>query len=84
MIAIYVAATALLLLLIASHLHKRTGRIRPLIGSYGTVESDLDPEGIVLIQGEAFLARAETASIPADTQIVAIRMEGSILIVRAA
>lgn len=82
MIIIYTLATVLILLLISSYLHKRVGRRHPLIGGHGTVASELAPEGIVLIEGEAFVARAEGGSIPTGSQIVVMRTQSATLIVR--
>lgn len=75
---------ALLAALVTSHMRKRAGRRRPLIGSYGIVESELAPDGIVLVEGEAFLATAETGSIAAGSRVVVVRMQGSTLTVKDA
>ncbi len=73
---------ALLAALLASRMHKRVGRKHSLIGSYGIVESELAPDGIVLIEGEAFLASAEAGFIATGSRVVVVRMQGSMLVVK--
>ena len=57
--------------------------VSEMVGMHGMARTDLDPSGTVFIRGEFWSARSDEP-IAADTQVVAERVEGLILRVRAA
>lgn len=70
--------------LMALSRHKKSvmGRIQ-LLGAEAYVESQLNPEGAVLIQGELWRARSEDGtSIAAQERVEVVAVDGHLLIVR--
>jgi len=77
------AGLALLLILAAMSRHKKsaTSEIQ-LVGSSGHVDSELAPEGTVLIHGELWRARsADGINIAPQTVVKVVGMSGHLLLV---
>ncbi|MCS6884478.1 MAG: NfeD family protein [Acidobacteriota bacterium] len=77
---VLIFALFLLLLLILS-LRKRRCRVISVFGSRGIAETELSPEGIVLIDGEAFLARS-SVELPRGTCVTVVGTDGPLLLVQ--
>lgn len=71
-------------LLAAISRHKKLGAVNPkLIGSTGVVETKLDPQGTVLIQGELWRACSNDASaIPMLSKVTVMGTRDHLLLVR--
>lgn len=57
---------------------------RPIIGEYGRAQSELNPSGMVRVQGESWSARLSSdspAAVPADATVIVLDQEGLTLIV---
>ena len=64
--------------------HKKsgTGKIR-LVGATALVESELSPEGAVLIDGELWRARSlDGTTIPVNQQVEVAGLEGHLVLVK--
>lgn len=74
-----------LLIVIALWRHKKA--ITPdvkLIGERAEVNTPLEPEGAVLVQGELWRARSRSgAVVPVKTQVMIVAIEGHLLVVEA-
>jgi membrane-bound ClpP family serine protease len=86
---IFLTASPLLLLALlalALHAHKKTARpYTPVIGAFGFIEQNLDPEGAVIVNGELFRARLNPgAKIKGPARIRVIGAEDHLLIVEPA
>ena len=85
---ILVTSAVIITLLIAAVLallrHKKsgTGGIQ-LLGAEGVVQSELDPEGTVLIEGELWRARSlEGTSIVGPVRVEVVAVDGHLLVVK--
>lgn len=77
-----VVLVAIGLMALSRHKKSSTGRIQ-LLGAEAYVESQLNPEGAVLIQGELWRARSEDGtSIAAEERVEVVAVDGHLLIVR--
>ena len=83
---IAVAITALLIAAAAISLwkHKKSGSGRiQLLGSKGFAQSDLSPEGAVVIDGELWRARSlDGTSIAVNRQVEVVAVDGHLLLVK--
>lgn len=64
--------------------HKKsgTGRVQ-LLGATAYAQTELDPEGAVLIAGELWRARSfDGTSIAADQQVEVVQVQGHLLLVK--
>jgi membrane-bound serine protease (ClpP class) len=81
-LVILVVLVAIVLMALSRHKKSGTGRIQ-LLGAEAYVESQLNPEGAVLIQGELWRARSEDGtSIAAQERVEVVAVEGHLLLVR--
>ena len=78
--------TALLLAIAGISLwkHKRSGMGRvQLLGATAYAQTELDPEGAVLIAGELWRARSfDGTSIAANEQVEVVKVQGHLLLVK--
>jgi membrane-bound serine protease (ClpP class) len=76
---------ALLIVILASisrHKKSATGEVR-LIGATALVDSDLNPDGTVLVRGELWRARcSEGTSIAVNSLVRVVALEDHLLIVK--
>jgi membrane-bound serine protease (ClpP class) len=86
---ILVTSAVLVLILIIAALialsrHKKSGSGRiQLLGAEGVVESKLDPEGTVLIDGELWRARSlDGTSIADPARVEVVAVDGHLLLVK--
>ena len=85
---LFLALTFIALLIIVSVIslwkHKKAGSGRiQLLGAAGTVHTDLDPEGAVLIQGELWRARSiDGTTIVAQQPVEVVRVEDHLVLVK--
>jgi membrane-bound serine protease (ClpP class) len=83
--AIFAIATLLIATAIISlwrHKKSGTGRIQ-LLGARAIVQSDLSPEGAVLIAGELWRARSlDGTTIAVNQQVAVVQVEGHLLLVK--
>lgn len=81
-LVVLVVLVAIVLMALSRHKKSGTGRIQ-LLGAEAYVESQLNPEGAVLIQGELWRARSEDGtSIAAQERVEVVAVEGHFLLVR--
>lgn len=64
------------------HRQPTTGR-EGLLGAPGIAKTELNPTGVVLVQGERWQAIVEGEAVPANTPIVVVGREGFVLKVKA-
>lgn len=64
--------------------HKKSGMGRiQLLGAIAYAQTELDPEGAVLIDGELWRARSfDGTSIAADEQVEVVQVQGHLLLVK--
>jgi len=67
--------------LLAQKKRAATGR-EALVGKTAIVRAELNPDGMVLLTGELWQARAEEWPIPAGTTVEVIGMDGFVVLVR--
>ena len=82
-IAFAAALSGISVLVLALWRHKRAsaGEVK-LIGELGQVETELDPEGTVIVCGELWRAKSsDGASIPAHTRVRAVGIQGHLVLV---
>lgn len=64
--------------------HKKSGSgPLDLIGANGTANSDLNPEGSVLVNGELWRARISQGTLAADEPVRVLGVEGHLLLVES-
>ena len=79
---VFVVLAAIGLMALSRHKKSGTGRIQ-LLGAQAYVESQLNPEGAVLIQGELWRARSEDGTcIAAEERVEVVAVDGHLLLVR--
>ena len=79
---VLVALVAFGLMALSRHKKAGTGNIQ-LLGAEAYVESQLNPEGAVLIQGELWRARSEDGtSIAAQERVEVVAVDGHLLMVK--
>ena len=81
-IIITILAVSLTLLAIAVlKVHRRRPAVgtEAMIGLRGTVVEDLDPEGLILIEGELWKARARSKAIKKGSKVRVVGVRGIIL-----
>jgi len=75
---------AIYLILLSRHKKSATGAIN-LIGATGVVQTSLDPDGAVLIEGELWQARTRDGShLPEHVRIRVLGVTGPLLLVEPA
>jgi len=82
-LAVLVAALLVVSVVLGLRAHARkvaTGR-EGLIGAVGTARSHLAPEGMVLMEGELWKARAARGTIPSGTSVQVVGMRRFLLTV---
>lgn len=83
LLAITVALVAAVLIALSRHKKSGTGEIH-LIGASALVESKLDPEGSVLLDGELWRARSiDGTSIAPKVKVQVVELQGHLLLVKA-
>jgi membrane-bound ClpP family serine protease len=79
---IILSASVLLLLAFWSRHHKRHPTTTSLLNAIGIVETPLNPNGTVLINGELWLAKSVNGTtIPSKTKITVVGAEAHVLLV---
>lgn len=84
LLALGLAALLLAIVSISLWKHKKSGigRIQ-LLGARAYAQTDLDPEGAVLIAGESWRARSfDGTTIAAQAQVEVVQVEGHLLLVK--
>jgi membrane-bound serine protease (ClpP class) len=81
-----VAVFFLALLVTALFHHKKSSSQRlSVIGAFGVVETELDPEGAVIVKGELWRARLNDGpSMPGKARIRVVGAKGHLLLVEPA
>jgi membrane-bound ClpP family serine protease len=86
---LFLAATLLFLLLalvlasFSRHKKSATGALK-IMGAIGLVESRIDPEGSVIINGELWRARAENGgALEAQDRVRVVGMQGHLILVES-
>lgn len=88
-ILVMLAAPVLLFVLLVGYIVYRSFRQKhskfssSVVGKFGRAESDLNPEGIILIDGEAWQAIAEYETVSIGSRILAVGFDGVRVKVRA-
>ncbi len=81
-LAALIILVAICLIALSRHKKSGTGKIQ-LLGAEAYVESQLNPEGAVLIQGELWRARSEDGmSIASQERVEVVAVDGHLLLVR--
>lgn len=82
LVLVVVLSTLACVIALRSHLHKRHPHTKPFISALGTVNTPLDPDGSILINGELWLARSANLDlIPARTRVIVVGVRDHLLLV---
>ncbi len=83
-ILLVILSALIIALLIALSRHKKAGtRDASVIGARALVESKLDPEGSVIIDGELWRARSiDGTSVAREAKVRVVELRGHLLIVK--
>ncbi|MCU1268386.1 MAG: putative protease/transporter [Acidobacteria bacterium] len=80
-VGLILSLSALFLAGLSRHKKSATGDLK-IIGAIGSVESGLDPEGSVIINGELWRARLEKGGVlPARDRVRVVGLQGHLILV---
>jgi len=66
---------------VRSHRYRITTGKESLVGETAITETNLDPQGVVIIEGERWRARAENDRVEAGEEVTVIRVDRLVLTV---